>query len=238
VFKNLIKKTFTGLGLELSRINSLERQIRNGQFRWIQEIGINTIIDVGANIGQFTLMINQILPDASIYAFEPLRECFQQLKNSTKKINSIKYFNVALGSEEKETTIYKNKFSASSSLLKMEKLHKEIFPFTNAEEVEKIKVVTLGSLRNEISWKSKILLKVDVQGFEIEVLKGIGTVMKMIDIIIIETSFVKLYQGQPLFNEVYSYLIGNGFRFIGNFEQLKDPKTGRILQADSIFIRD
>jgi hypothetical protein len=77
-----------------------------------------------------------------------------------------------------------------------------------------------------------------VQGFEIEVLKGIGTVMKMIDIIIIETSFVKLYQGQPLFNEVYSYLIGNGFRFIGNFEQLKDPKTGRILQADSIFIRD
>jgi hypothetical protein len=55
--------------------------------------------------------------------------------------------------------------------------------------------------------------------------------------VIVETSFVELYEGQPLFGEVYSQLLEQGFRYIGSWDQFLDPQNGRPLQQDGIFLR-
>lgn len=237
MLKKIIDKILRENGYEINRIQTLELKIKAGEFKWLQDFGVETVLDVGANVGLFTEMINKILPQASIYAFEPLRECYEKLNSRTNRIKKLKCFNVALGSENKEMMINKNEFSASSSLLKMGNLHKETFPYTAIESEEKIQVVTFESLINEIQMTGKILLKLDVQGYEIEVLRGMKTVLNNIDLIIAETSFVELYQGQPLFNEVYDYLRNRGFEYSGNFDHMTDPKTGMILQVDAIFTK-
>jgi FkbM family methyltransferase len=237
MFKRVIDKILREKGYEINRIQTIDVKIESGEFKWLQEFGIKTVLDVGANVGLFTEMVSKILPQASIYAFEPLTECYEKLNKLTDQIKKLKCFNVALGSENMEAVINKNMFTASSSLLKMRSLHKETFPYTAIESEEKIQVVTFESLINEIQLEEKVLLKLDVQGYEIEVLRGMKSVLNNIDLIIAETSFVELYQGQPLFNEVYDFLRNKGFEYYGNFDQMTDPKAGSVLQADAIFAK-
>ncbi|NJO65558.1 MAG: FkbM family methyltransferase [Richelia sp. RM2_1_2] len=78
----------------------------------------------------------------------------------------------------------------------------------------------------------------DTQGYEDKVLSGGEKIIKSANVIIIETSFVKLYENQPLFNDIYSKLIEWGFSYAGSLEQLVSPHTGKILQADSLFIKN
>jgi hypothetical protein len=79
-------------------------------------------------------------------------------------------------------------------------------------------------------------LKIDVQGYELNVLRGAEKTLIDVDIILIETSFYELYKNQPLFKDIYDFLSNRGFDYYGSFEQLYDLRDGRILQADSIFI--
>jgi hypothetical protein len=81
------------------------------------------------------------------------------------------------------------------------------------------------------------LIKIDVQGYEMQVLKGGERVIQSADVIIIETTFVPLYKDQPLFADIYNYFTSRGFRYAGNIEQLLAPINNQILQADAIFIK-
>jgi FkbM family methyltransferase len=225
------------MGFQLSRIQTLEDEITKGKFRWLQDIGISTIIDVGANVGEFTIMIHKILSDAMIYSFEPINDCYKDLLENTKHISQVKCFNLALGRESKEEIMFRSEFSPSSSLLKMGSLHKTAFPYTKNVINEKIKIVALDEIRDRIDWRPKILLKIDVQGYELEVLKGAKSCLNFIDLIIVETSFYELYQNQPLFNDIFKFLLEKNYQYKGNFDQIVDPSTGRILQADAIFIK-
>ncbi|MBT8387788.1 MAG: FkbM family methyltransferase [Ignavibacteria bacterium] len=237
MLKKLISKYLRKRGYQISRIRTIERRIEMREFAWLQEFGINTILDVGANEGQFAIMMNKIMYNVAIYSFEPIEHCFEELLNNTKNFDRINCFNVALGNEIKDDTIYHNIFSPSSSLLEMNLLHKKAFPYTQDSVKEQIKISTLDEMRDSMEWKKKILLKIDVQGYEMEVLKGAETSLENIDLIMVETSFFELYKKQPLFNDVYNLLYAKGFRFVGNFDQIVEPNTGRVLQADAIFIR-
>ena len=230
---NIICKT----GYQVLKIETLERQIMSGQFKWLQEMGIHTILDVGANVGKFSVKLNKIINDAMIYAFEPLGDCYELLLNSTKHFKKIKCYNVGLGKESKDAVIFHNEFSPSSSLLEMNNLHKDAFPYTKLSTQERIKICSLDEMIDKINWEKKVLLKIDVQGYELEVLEGAEVSLDYVDIIIIETSFSELYKGQPLFDSIYEFLTANHFYYEGNLDQFKDPRTGKILQADSIFLK-
>lgn len=238
MFKNIIYKILRWKGYQITHIQTLDTQIESGKFKWLQELEIKTVLDVGANTGQFVNMINKILPGVKIYSFEPVKESFEILKQLENNYNNLKAFNFALGSDSREQTIFKNEFLPSSSLLSMTQVHKNIFPYTRESESETIFIKTLDSISNQIVFQTKVLLKVDVQGFEINVLKGAISSLSNIDIIIIETLFVELYYNQTQFNDIYSFLVKRNFSFRGNFEQIRDPKSGRILWADAIFIKD
>lgn len=237
MLKKIINDLMKSSGYQFCKVPFSERQIKGGHFKWLQEMGISTVIDVGANNGGFAGLINKILPDVSIYSFEPLKDCFNELKINTSNIKNIKYFNYALGSEESEQIMNHNEFAPSSSLLNINEAHTSAFPFTAKTVPEKIIIKRLDSFLDEIQIRRKVLLKIDVQGYEINVLDGAPEFLKSTDLIIVETSFFQLYDGQPLFHDVYTKLYESGFRYHGNFDQLANPVNNQILQADAVFLR-
>lgn len=228
----LLKKTITYLlkkmGLEIKRLS---------KDKWLGDYGISTVLDIGANDGGFAKKIRKIIPEAKIYSFEPIKQVFDNLRINLKKDSSIEFFNIGLGSKNSNMKINKNEFSPSSSILEMNSPHKINFPYTKKTFKEEIIIKRLDDIMKEIKIKDKLLIKIDVQGYEKEViLGGIKTISKA-DIIILETSFVELYKKQPLFEKIYEIMTKLGFKYAGSFEELKSPLDEQVLQQDSIFVR-
>ena len=232
-----INKIFNHFGYQITKSPFSKRQIKSGHFIWLQKFGIKTIIDIGANEGQFIDKISKILPDVNIYSFEPLKDSFIKLEKKISDKKNITAFNFALGDEEKENIINRNEYSPSSSLLELTQLHRNAFPITEKVREEKIFVKILDRAAKDLELKKKVMMKIDVQGYELNVLRGAENTIKDVDIILIETSFYELYKNQPLFKEIYNFLSDRGFNYYGSLEQLYDERDGKILQADSVFIR-
>src|SRR5262249_23066112 len=146
-------------------------------------------------------------------------------------------FDFALGSETSEIEMHRSEFTPSSSILRMSAVHKEAFPFTSKEVLEKIVIKRLDDVAVTLDLAENILIKVDVQGFEDRVIAGGLQTIQIAKLLIIETSFESLYHGQPLFDTIYETVKRMGFAYHGNFSQLSNPIDGNILQADAIFIK-
>lgn len=204
---------------------------------WLANCGIQTVLDVGAHTGEFAQRIRAILPNADLICFEPLREPFAKLTERFKGQPKFRAIRCALGEEAGQHEIYHNEYAPSSSLLPMTELHKQSFTFAIKQKTEMIEVSRLSDVARELNLLGPLLLKLDVQGFEDKVIAGGEDVVARAKIIIIEVSFQSLYEGGPLFDDVYRLLTEHGFTYNGNFEQLLSPKDGRILQADAIFCR-
>ena len=207
------------------------------RYKWMEKLNINTVLDIGAWQGDSARRFHKIFPDATIYSFEPLKDCYNELNKCKAYLPSLTTFNFALGSDNTRSVINRSVFSPSSSLLKMKNVHKEAFPFTADETTEEIEIRTLDSVAPEMDLKRNVLMKIDVQGFEENVLKGAMEVLSKVSVIIIELSFVELYAGQPLFDSVYSLLKSIGFEYAGCWHQGMSPKDGAFLQQDGLFIR-
>ena len=208
--------------------------IRPENYTWLLKRNIKVILDVGANTGQFAQRFHEIIPQAKIYSFEPIKHCFDELKKNTKDIN-IQAFNIALGDKEEQVEINISKHTPSSSLLEMADLHKEVFAGTDFQQKETISVKRLDDVAPQFGKLENILLKIDVQGFEDRVISGGQETLKQVDTIVIETSFQELYHGQLLFDGIYRQLTDLGFVFGGNLSQAFNPKDGGILYAESLF---
>jgi len=207
------------------------------KFKWIQDMSINTVIDVGAHKGQSALEFHELFPHARIYSFEPLLDCYLQLNARMKNVPNFRSFNLALGDMKGILTMHRSEFSPSSSLLKMANLHKEAFPYSAGEIQETVDVNTLDNMTRELDLEDDILLKIDVQGWEHKVLIGSRSLLKRIRVIVVEASFQELYEGQPLFGDIYDLLFSQGFVYSGTWAELRSPLDGAPLQQDSIFIR-
>ena len=82
-----------------------------------------------------------------------------------------------------------------------------------------------------------VLLKINIQEYEDKVIKGAEKFLKKMDWVMTEVSFQPLYEGQPLFDEIYQSLVSSGFKFAGNMEVHYSPLDGCVLQSDGIFYR-
>lgn len=204
---------------------------------WFKSLNINTVLDIGANTGQFTKTISTLLPNAKIYSFEPLPECFEQIQRLANKNPQIKALNLGIGNQSGVICFERSSVSVSSSFLKMSDIHKEAFPSTKNNNTIDVKIAKLDDVIKDLDITESLLIKIDVQGYENEVLKGGEKTIKKAKLIIVETSFVTLYESQPLFDEIYSMFKNWGFLYVGMLDQLSDPNTGMILQGDSIFVR-
>jgi len=203
---------------------------------WLTEAGINTVLDIGANVGQFAKLIHKVLPTAMIYSFEPLGECYEELKKRMQKVDGFRAFNTALGDANGDLEFHRNEFSPSSSALPMSDLHIRNYPFTAEEQLIKVRSVKLDDMIEDLKIVDNLLIKIDVQGFEHKVISGGRNTVRLATILIIETSFQSLYVGQPLFEDVYD-LLREDFRYMGALEQSQSLTDGSVLYEDSIFVK-
>jgi FkbM family methyltransferase len=206
------------------------------RLRWLQEMNIQTVLDVGANEGQFAVMIRKLLPQAAICSFEPIPDCYTRLISHFKNDRAFKGFNVAIGDKEETIEMNINDFSPSSSLLEIDELHIENFKHTAHSKKQPITVKTLDGLRKELNPVKPYMVKIDTQGYEDKVIKGGQQVLAEAAVIFIELSYRPLYKEQTLFDDTYKELVRLGFAYHGNFEELLSPVNGLVLQSDGIFI--
>jgi len=198
----------------------------------LKEYTARSYIDVGANKGQFALAILNIHPNAKLISIEPLDKPFNTLKKIFKNNINVKCIQSACGKSEKKLLMNISAKDDSSSFLEISSAQIEHFPGTHMVERRDIDVMPLDKLIQLEDIERPIFLKIDVQGFELEVLQG--TNLNCIDYIYVESSMKELYKGQPLFNEVNNYLISRNFKLVNNFNSSYDNKNS-IIQADFLY---
>ncbi|MFA5804210.1 MAG: FkbM family methyltransferase [Melioribacteraceae bacterium] len=202
----------------------------------LRDYNIKTIIDIGANIGQFSLAANHFFPNAMIYSFEPLPFEFARLSKNTNRRENIKKFNLALGNQCGTIDFYKNDYSLASSVLPISKQQKEFLPVTASQKRIKVSIERLSKIFPCLDVKGPVLLKLDVQGFEKEVLLGAVEILPQIDYLLFETSFIPMYEREPLFDEMHAFVKNLGFQFIAPLNFLR-REDFTILQMDVLYKR-
>lgn len=204
---------------------------------WLQQLKPATVLDIGANTGRFALTLHAAFPQAMIYSFEPLPDCFAELQQRIAGVPQIVGFNLGLGDSAGELAFQRSASTPSSSFLPMTDTHKQAYPFTRDSQSVMVKLTQLDQIASQLVIREPLLIKIDVQGYEGHVLRGGEQTIRRAAALVIETSFTTLYAGQPLFDEVYRQLQSWGFRYAGALYQHQHPQTGQILQADSVFLR-
>lgn len=244
--KNFLKFLLSKLGLVIMKVDNLKK-IRLSTIEaehlksWLalKHRQFDLILDVGANEGQFAIMIRKIFPETNLRLFEPLPDCMSKLESLRELLNPAQFYYYALGDKNSTTVMFANDFSPSSSILPMTNLHREIWEESKHDKKIEIKVCKLDDIWKieKFSYYSKILLKIDVQGYEMNVLKGAKSVLKHIDTIVLEINFKNFYEGQCSFEVIHSFLSEHGFHFSGIMEQFFDSKDGSILFADICYMK-
>ena len=203
---------------------------------WLEKLDIQTVIDIGANEGQFIKKIRKVLPQVKIFAFEPIPSCFAKIGASVKNAD-VTAFNIALSNEEGSTEINISNNLASSSFLEMKELHKTSFPESIFIGKETVALKRLDNVLLDYNLKKNLLIKLDVQGYEEKVILGGEKTFAAASALLVETIFEPLYENQWLFDDIHNHFTNNGFKFMGFAEQENSKTSGIPLFADAIFIK-
>ena len=232
-----------GLDVRLRRNLVLTRQAERREQRlhpWRNAFrqDFRVVLDIGANTGQFASLVRELLPIARVYCFEPLPDIARELSRNYANDPLVTPVNIALGAENGRQRMYRSAFSPSSSLLDMGDRHCREWPESKVLTPLEVDVVRLDDwmisqgLRSDSSW----LAKLDVQGAEDSVLEGGAETFREVGAVVIEVSFVELYEGQPLFNDIHNRMTSLGFAYRGNIEQHHGNASQEILFADALYV--
>lgn len=237
MYKSKILSIFNKFGLDLRKMKcSTNQHYQIHQI--IKDRQINTVFDVGGNIGQFATGLRNTGYNDQILSFEPGSEAYEQLaKAASQDENWNVYPQCAVGESMGSALLNVSKNSVSSSILKINQSHLEAAPDSKIESSENVDVVTLDHVINEQGLMGNILLKIDTQGFEEEVLDGVKQSIDKIEVIVCELSLVELYEGQMLALDFIQKLRENGFDLWGCYSGFCNENKGQMLQFDATFVK-
>lgn len=202
----------------------------------LRRFRFETVVDVGANQGQFSLVARRLWPDAKIIAFEPLPVPAATYKRLFASDPRVQLHELALGDRNESSAIHISSQIDSSSLLPITEAQTSFFPGTGEAEQGLVQQRCMDQVLACDDLTGNSLLKLDVQGFELRVLRGAAPMLSSFSAIYAECSFVELYAGQALAAEVIAWLDNQGFalRAIYNVSYAAD---GAAIQADFLFLR-
>ena len=201
--------------------------------RNLKDLNISNVIAVGANVGQFGLDIRRHGFEGQIISFEPVNEIFELLEKTARRNQPWKAIKLGLGASESERTInISSNEGLSSSILEMETLHLENFPNSTTVARQNVSISTIDQVLMALAIRpQEIMLKLDVQGFESEVLKGASQSLSKIPLCYLEVSISPLYKGEVTFLPILIELSKSGHEVIDVFRGVK-AKNGKLLQLD------
>lgn len=200
----------------------------------LSRFDFRTVVDVGANRGQFATIARRLYPDAQIYSFEPLPGPAAIFRDVLAGDAAIQLFNTAIGAASGQAKIYVTTRDDSSSLLKPGTSQDEIFG-VQTSRMDEVSVRRLAECVPPERLARPALLKIDVQGAELDVLQGAADMIDGFDAIYVECSYLQLYENQPLYADIAQWTDQHGFRLAGVYNQHTDPVKGPV-QADFLFL--
>lgn len=196
-----------------------------------------TVLDVGANVGQFAVASAKLFPEVQVHSFEPEPDCAERLRKNVSGLGNVVVYPFALGEAEGEVSFHVNAHSHSSSVLPLAQAHRDAFPEAREKQVIKVKLSTLDKVFADVEFQNPVLLKLDVQGYEVQTLRGGVETLKRVDYVVLEVSLKRMYEGELLFMDIVRMMEEQGFRFERPVGWLAAPENGEILQMDALFAR-
>jgi FkbM family methyltransferase len=181
-----------------------------------------TIIDCGANVGEWTRMCKRLWPAASVLMIEPLPQCEVPLARLVAEFPDVRYERSLLGASVLPTVPFHCCDTASSVLLEHEAEHPTIdMPMTTLDRC------SAGAQ----------LLKLDVQGYELEILKGGTRALSSAEVVVLESNLLDLHIGVPLVHEVLQFMAEHGFALYDTGDFYRRPLDQALWCMDLILVR-
>jgi len=185
---------------------------------------IETVFDIGANVGTFTLLCNKLFKSKIIYSFEPIPLTYKCLMNNCSDFKNIKTFNLAFSDKKGVAKMSFNRFeSFISSFNSLKK----------GNSLIQVKTETLNNFVKEYNIDKIDLLKIDVESFENLVLIGASNVLKNVRYLLIE---ITINQNKNYtISSLFSLLIGSGYNFqLIHFRNSNDKSYGKVDWMDCL----
>lgn len=233
---NLVRKILNPLHIDIVKYPSSDLRRRQ---KLLDHFKINKILDVGANSGQYASLIRDTGFKGEIVSFEPVKHVFENLKKKSKKDAKWTVHNMGLGNRKEDLEINVSQNTFSSSILNMMPEHLNSEPEAIYLEKQCIKVDMLDNLYHElVDSNDVVFLKLDVQGFEKNVLEGAREYLKKITGVQVEMSIIEMYEGELTYLQMIDYLKERGFKLYSLENGFFNKKTGQLLQVDGIFFKN
>lgn len=238
-FESLIRQTANRLGIDIRR-HRPETSDMGRLSLMLADQKIDLVFDVGANTGQFAKSLRKAGYTQQMVSFEPLSIAHVQLLNASR--NDSKWDiapRAAIGDRDGEIEIHIAGNSVSSSALQMLDSHTVAAPGSAYIGSESVPLSQLDTVACDyLKSGTRPFVKIDTQGYEDRVLDGATELLQKARGLQLELSFVPLYEGQKLFDDLVERLRTLGFSIWAIWPGFCDPHTGRMLQVDATFFRD
>lgn len=212
------------LYLESTRLNLLPNNSLNK---------LNYVVDVGANEGLWSLGVLSLTQPKQLIVIEPSPELHPKLKTRLSPHPTVKLLNLAVGNQKGEIELYITGHSHNVSVLKPREEMNDFYGYGwETRDTVKVAVDSLDHILDELPEVS--LLKIDVQGYEKNVLDGAIKTLKKTRFVILEVTFFSHYENDSLFSELHTIMTNAGFYL----QNIKIPicKEGRSPWGDAIYI--
>jgi FkbM family methyltransferase len=241
--KQLIHKTLRTFGLDVIRypvFSSLEKRLP----RLMADHGIDLVLDVGANVGQFAGFLRRSGYKGQIVSFEPVKTTYLALEVAAAADPLWNIYRLALGSREGEAMINVMEGSTLSSLYQPSDYGQACFADEVVSKQESVKLARLDSFLTTEELKAKagavaqrrIFLKIDTQGHDLEVFKGAEAILDSVVLLLMELSVRPIYRGTPDWLQGIQEVQSRGFVLYDLFPIIYD-KEAAIIEYDGLFLK-
>ena len=197
---------------------------------------LRCVIDVGANVGDWSSAVLELISPAKLIAIEPGPAMFAQLREKLGSRANIELHNVAIGETNGTTTLRLTRASTGTSILSPRDEMKQLIGSGWTVEAEvQCPLRTLDSLFADISDVS--LLKIDVQGYEKEALAGAAGTLAKTKFLLIELNYMPQYEGGSWLGEIHELLTRqHGFVLVDATKPLR--LNGRASMSDALYVNE
>ena len=238
--RRIIKKTLNSLGLEVRRLDfstadgTFPRMSIQGLLQQAKSMGLSpaTVIDVGAAYGSFSLECCNIFAKAQYFLVEALAEFEPFIKAAIQSIAKAQYILSAAAAKSGEITINVHADLVGSSI------YREQEGFAVDGIPRTVPAVTLDQLIQDYQMRAPFLIKIDVQGAELDVLRGAEEILEDTEYIILEVSFFEIFKQGAQFYDVVTFMKSKGFVVYDVCGLQYRPLDNALSQVDIAFVRD
>jgi len=218
---------------------SWKRQVKSTLFdvpdtetslRRMRKLGFapRTVIDVGAYVGDWTRTCKQIFPEARVLMVEPQSSRIPLLQSTSDGFEGVEFRPVLLGARQEASVPFYEAETASSVLSEADK---------QSAPTACLSMTTLDEVTSGTRFAAPDFIKLDVQGYELEVLKGGERTLQSAEAVLMEVNFLEIYDKAPLLHEAAEYMGQRQFQVYDICSLFRRPFDKALWQADVIFVR-